>query len=534
MNRASITLFALACSPLSPKAFTISSRHVSQIQLKDARKNMRNMQLFMSADEGKEEQKEEQPIPSIDYRELEEIQMTEEELEREVKKYKLQTEIDAIMNDPEGAPFDLESELKLVTGGISPPMAHDSPEIEIEKKVHEIESEMYSAVEAKNYKLAQSKKDELSKMHIDDIGSVLQVNSAFYKAFSNKDYDTMEQLWLHDACALCIHPSNAPLIGAKNVLNSWKEMFAGGNEAFQKNKIEPSNIRLSVKGTTAIVTCDEEIFTKRFIRGKKRVGTKDSKNRMELVNKLLTTNLFRKVSGKWYMVHHHATWHHESEAAKNALNPKRGKAGLQSKIIDPKSNDDNIGTVEGMLGIPGHEGLGGDSNQEEEPKPVRRVIRGSLSDLLGGGLGDLLGGGDGDNMGMGDMGESVESIIIRSDDDLDDDDDDGNDDAKKPRIVNVEPESLEKKAQPKDTIRQNCIQSLRQLASEGSISQKQKRMLLTDIIVKSSTGDYSMVEVAYDLLCSEGDDEEAGNEDFAEQCKVFAASLPEVPIPFEQ
>jgi hypothetical protein len=42
-----------------------------------------------------------------------------------------------------------------------------------------------------------------------------------------------------------------------------------------------------------------------------------------------------------------------------------------------------------------------------------------------------------------------------------------------------------------------------------------------------------MVEVAYDLLCNEGDDDEEGEEDFAEQCKVFASTLPEIPIPVD-
>ena len=41
-----------------------------------------------------------------------------------------------------------------------------------------------------------------------------------------------------------------------------------------------------------------------------------------------------------------------------------------------------------------------------------------------------------------------------------------------------------------------------------------------------------MVEVAYELLCGEeGDDGEAAEEEFADQCRVFASSLPEIPPP---
>ncbi len=33
-----------------------------------------------------------------------------------------------------------------------------------------------------------------------------------------------------------------------------------------------------------------------------------------------------------------------------------------------------------------------------------------------------------------------------------------------------------------------------------------------------------MVEVAYELLCGEGDDKDAAEEEFADQCRVFASS----------
>jgi len=62
---------------------------------------------------------------------------------------------------------------------------------------------------------------------------------------------------------------------------------------------------------------------------------------------------------------------------------------------------------------------------------------------------------------------------------------------------------------------------------QGSISQKQKRVLLTDIITCSAKGEFSMVEVAYELLCGEGDDKDAAEEEFADQCRVFATDIPQ-------
>merc|ERR1712232_910048 len=100
---------------------------------------------------------------------------------------------------------------------------------------------------------------------------------------------------------------------------------------------------------------------------------------------------------------------------------------------------------------------------------------------------------------------------------------------------------------PKDILRQNCIAALRRLAKTGEISGKQKRMLLTDIITCSAKGEFSMVEVAYELLCGEisaqkstnddssgeSDDDDdlraEAEEDFAEQCRVFASGMPEYP-----
>lgn len=496
------------------------------------------------------------PIPGF-----EDVEMSEEELKKEVQKYKLRAQIDSILNDPD-APFDLGAELKKVTGGISPPLPAETPEFTAEEEVHDIESSMYDAIENGNYDAAQKKKIMLNQMHIDDIGSVLQVNSAFYKAFSQKDYDAMEQVWLADASALCIHPSNQPIFGAKNVLASWKEMFTGGNEAFQKNKIEPENIRLSVKGTTAILTCDEEVYTKRFVRGRKRlVSEKKGKPGMELVNKLVTTNIFRKVNGKWYMIHHHASWHSESDAAKRVMNAQR---------------ENGKNTVEGNLGIPGHVGLGGGKNGEGPgeggKKVVKRVFTGSLSDLLSGGLDDILksSGSASDSDDDDDLG-SIQSFVVRGnniepinnadereeedDDEEDDEEDESDDDAEGSQVIDVgasasssrpsvnkkiitlgpiaingkaTPQSLppkETKEGDKCTIRQNCISALRKLAASGMISQEQKTILLTDIITKSSTGDFSLVEVAYDLLCTEGDDESLGEHDFADQCRVFAANL---------
>jgi hypothetical protein len=77
----------------------------------------------------------------------------------------------------------------------------------------------------------------------------------------------------------------------------------------------------------------------------------------------------------------------------------------------------------------------------------------------------------------------------------------------------------------KDDLRQKCIATLRKLSESGQLSPAQKRVLFTDIITSSARGESSMVETAYELLCTSGvGDHDVGLEDFTEQCRVFATA----------
>ena len=523
-------------------------------------------------------------------------------VDKKMRVAKAQAEIDRILNCPVDPPFDVESELQKVIS-VSPQLVKEgTPEYDLEQEISKWEEDLYRAVKQQDYTRAHRQQAKISQRHVDDCGDVLQVNSAFYSAFSKKDLKAMEQLWLQENTAICIHPSHNPLLGYSDVMKGWKSMFESSNGSFQKNWMEPTQIRLSVRGATAIVTCEELVYVRRFVRGQRRQD--------ELINKLLATNIFRKVDGKWYMNYHHTSWHADSEAAKYALKcstqaakaPLGGNSsgrkvgGLESiaagsgsrpKIVirrPPRGNNED-GSVSGLDGILGMNNFGpllGDGKGSPDGAegangngPVKRVIMGSLSDLLNGGLGDIL-DGKGGNVGGKDGNDEQSGTVIFSssieeyDDDGDDDDihdhilgddeDDYDEDEEEVdmmllskslpeptrKIVSIEklpssspsPSSPQKKqSQPssKESLRQACIATLRKLATRGSISAKQKRVLLTDIINCSAKGETSKVEHAYELLCWDdefGDDDDSDvEEEFADQCRIFATSFPDFSPP---
>jgi len=528
--------------------------------------------------------------------------MSQKEFDRAVLKARAQAKIDAILDSPE-APFDLSTELQKLAPASSTPTSTNittstssptSSSLSLQQKSQQLEASIYQAINTGDFTTAQTHKTDLDRLHMDDVGSVLQANSQFYRAFSNKDYKSMEELWLHDSVAVCVHPAREPIVGAGDILRSWKIIFdgnpvatsgseggdGGGGKAalFQRNQMEPVNIRLNVRGNTGIVTCDEEVYTRRFIRAgsqiKKKTAVGGGSARsgrvkgMELVNQLIATNIFRKVGDKWYMVHHHSAWHANSEAAKKSRIEGAGsdEERMRQRLLKGASALEGL-TVEGVLGIPSHEGfydgkkkankggIGGFGEMTGQSGSIRRVFTGSLDDLLNGGWKDVLGEED----GAGSNEDGEEQIILEEDDD----DEEMNDAIQEETIIirNNNPssgqnnddmmgfggiignnkDSKRKKGgknneedSPKDSLRQSCIAALRNLATQGIISKKQKRMLLTDIILSSAKGEYSMVEVAYDLLCGESDggdgNDDVAAEEFAEQCRVFAMSMPELPL----
>ena len=486
---------------------------------------------------------------------------------------------------------------------------------------------------------------EIDQLHVDDCGAVLLANLGFYEAFSLQDPEAMRNIWWHSPSVMCIHPSHPPLIGSNAVFESFTNIFENGikggarvggvgiSAASGGVFMSPSNIRgLSVRGTTASLVCDEEVYSKGS------AGESASRQGGVLVNKLLTTNVFRKIGRKWKMVHRHASWHPETAAAKAAMNAEPGVvlyddkenkslSGTRNrKVVPPmilrRINGD--GTSKRPVGLPSippsltgldaKAVLGIPLPKEEEPKNPKKSADGIISKIIN--LSDLFGGGsdsDGDddeddddedeneNKGIGDaladmlMGstdsdktqitgsgtpddpfitrrvikigpEGIQNLIGKKNKKPYVEDDEDEEDEPKNAVIDLSGKTKEERKEvlaklvdnvmkdaglssserdeqaakfsavdasvsrtssvdDREGRRQKCIATLRTLSEGGLLSSKQKRVLLTDIITSSARGETSMVETAYELLCTgTAADHDIGMEDFTEQCRVFAAA----------
>ena len=124
---------------------------------------------------------------------------------------------------------------------------------------------------------------------MDERQAVTAANEAFYRAFETLEIEEMEKVWLRASYIKCVHPGWPLLRGWGPVMTSWERIFANTfGMRFRLN-----DVHVEVSGSLGWVVLIEDLEA----RGYEGVSRSE----------ILTTNLFEKRDGQWFIVHHHAS-----------------------------------------------------------------------------------------------------------------------------------------------------------------------------------------------------------------------------------
>jgi ketosteroid isomerase-like protein len=118
---------------------------------------------------------------------------------------------------------------------------------------------------------------------------VHEANERFYMAMNSLDIDEMDEVWMDDHGAICVHPGREAIIGYERIRESWAIIF----NASSSMSIAASNERITVAADVAWVACTETIsmMTEEGLAAAAAQAT----------------NIFRRTGGHWHMIVHHAS-----------------------------------------------------------------------------------------------------------------------------------------------------------------------------------------------------------------------------------
>ncbi len=119
--------------------------------------------------------------------------------------------------------------------------------------------------------------------------AVSAANQAFYRAFETLDIKEMEKVWLQASHIKCVHPGWPLLAGWGPVMASWERIFANT----QSMRFDLTDVHVEVSGSLSWVVLIENLES----------GGPDGTSQ----SRILTTNLFEKRDGRWFIVHHHGS-----------------------------------------------------------------------------------------------------------------------------------------------------------------------------------------------------------------------------------
>lgn len=114
-----------------------------------------------------------------------------------------------------------------------------------------------------------------------DRRGLLAANRRFYKAFVDRDFSAMEEIWSQDHEVACIHPGWPALTGRERVMRSWQELMMSARIPAVRFGAE----RATVMGDVGLVVCEEYVDT----------------------TTVAVTNLFARTTAGWTLIHHQAS-----------------------------------------------------------------------------------------------------------------------------------------------------------------------------------------------------------------------------------
>eukprot|EP00171_Calliarthron_tuberculosum_P011241 IDg11241t1 len=151
-------------------------------------------------------------------------------------------------------------------------------------------------------KLVEELREKIGKLQSMSYVEVLSANLSFYNAFSHGSLVDMASCWMQDNTVMCKHPLGPMFTGFWKVMDSFEAMFYSGIA-----NIRPLNVRISVRGSVAVVTCEEYANPSQDEEvSQSNVASEWNENfspeRAEI--RMNATNIFEKKNGQFYLVYH--------------------------------------------------------------------------------------------------------------------------------------------------------------------------------------------------------------------------------------
>jgi hypothetical protein len=110
--------------------------------------------------------------------------------------------------------------------------------------------------------------------------AVLSANRAFYRAFTERDAEAMDQIWAATGAVVCLHPGQAPLDTRAEIMASWRAILRHP----EAPKVRCIDEWVVGRPGLAIVVC-REILPE---------------------GQLMATNTFARLNEGWRMIGHHS------------------------------------------------------------------------------------------------------------------------------------------------------------------------------------------------------------------------------------